>query len=103
MNQVRATWIFFQFEYLLIFQQVINDGQVNNHLMKGINLTGPMTTRERQIEGMKSELKQIFINIVRQYLDVFNKNRMLGVECFFRFQSREHKDSILNNYEHLAV
>lgn len=24
---------------------------------------------------------------------------MLGIECFFRFTSREHKDSILNCYE----
>lgn len=102
MNQVRATWIFFQFEYMLVFQQVLNEGSVNNSLMKGINLNGPATTRVRQIEALMSELKQIFVNIVRQYLDVFQKNKLLGVECFFRFASREHKDSILNNYENLA-
>lgn len=32
-NQIKATWIFFQFEYLLIFQQVVNEGHINNHLM----------------------------------------------------------------------
>lgn len=102
MHQVRATWIFFQFEYLLVFQQVMNEGVVNNSLMKGINLSGPVTQRERQIEGLKNELKQICINIVRQYLDVYQKNKMLAIESFFRFQSREHKDSILNNYENIS-
>lgn len=34
-------------------------------------------------------------------MDVLQKNKMLGIECFFRFTSREHKDSILNSYENL--
>jgi len=57
MNQIKAGWIFFQFEYLLIFEKVLNDGHVNNHLMRGINLNAPLTTRERQIEGLKTDFK----------------------------------------------
>jgi hypothetical protein len=32
-------------------------------------------------------------------MDVLQKNKLLGLECFFRFTSREHKDSILSCYE----
>lgn len=101
-NQVKAAWIFFQFEYMLIFQQILNEGHTNNPLMKNFTFNAPVTTRERQVQELMSEFKQILINIVRQYLDVFARNKMLGIECFFRFTSREHKDSILNNYESLT-
>lgn len=46
-NQIKASWIFFQFEYLLIFQNLLNDGATNNSLMKGFNFNAPTTTRER--------------------------------------------------------
>jgi hypothetical protein len=46
-----------------------------------------------------NDLRQLFINIIRQFMDVLQKNKLLGLECMFRFTSREHKDSILNNYE----
>lgn len=98
-SQIKAPWIFFQFEYLLVFEKVLTEGLSNNHLMKGINLNAPLTTRERQIEGLRNDFKLIVSNIVRQFMDVLQKNKLLGVECFFRFTSREHKDSILNSYE----
>ena len=49
------------------------------------------------------ELKAVIVSIVRQFLDAFERNRLLGVECLFRFTSREHKDSILSNYEAIGV
>lgn len=49
------------------------------------------------------ELKAIITAIVRQFLDAFERNRLLGVECLFRFTSREHKDSILSNYESITA
>ena len=99
LTQIKASWIFFQLEYLIIFQSVLNEGQTNNPLMKGINLNGPLTMRERQIDALMSEFKQIIINIIRQFLDVLQKNKFLGIESLFRFTSREHKDSILQNYD----
>ena len=49
------------------------------------------------------ELKAIITAIVRQFLDAFERNRLLGVECLFRFTSREHKDSIMSNYETITA
>jgi len=49
------------------------------------------------------ELKAIITAIVRQFLDAFERNRLLGVECLFRFTSREHKDSIMSNYESITT
>lgn len=40
---------------------------------------------------------------MRQFLDLLNKNSMLGIECLFRFPSREIKDSILSNYSDLRM
>jgi len=84
---------------LFIFQKLLNDGRVNNPLMQKIDVNGPATAKDRLIQGMMSELKSIVINIVRQFMDVLQKNKLLGVECLFRFTSREHKDSILSNYD----
>lgn len=69
--------------------------------MKGI--TTGATTQDRQLEQHEMELKAVIVAIVRQFLDTFEKNRLLGVECLFRFTSREHKDSILSNYESLGA
>lgn len=38
---------------------------------------------------------------MRQFFDTFQKNSLLGIECLFRFPSKEIKDSVLNNYEYL--
>lgn len=104
LHQIKAAWIFFQFEYMLIIQDFINKGVVNNSLMKGILPTGgnSLIASERAIEYEEEQLKSTFTLILRQFLDVYQKNRLLGVECLFRFSSREHKDSILTNYESMG-
>jgi hypothetical protein len=99
-HQVKAAWIFFQFDFMLVLQDFLNRGHVNNALMKGI-ATGSSAT-DRVTEQHELELKAIITAIVRQFLDAFERNRLLGVECLFRFTSREHKDSILSNYESIT-
>jgi hypothetical protein len=70
--------------------------------MKGLSINAPATNREKQVEALKQDLRQVLINVIMQYLDVFTRNRLLGVESMFRFPSREHKDSILSNYESIV-
>jgi hypothetical protein len=45
------------------------------------------------------DFKQTIIAIVRQFIEVLSTNKLLGVECLFRFTSRELINDILSNYE----
>ena len=74
---------------MITFNSILNEGVTSNSLMKGINLDAPLTTKDRQVEAIKNELKQIVMNIVRQFLDVMQKNRLLSVECLFRLESKD--------------
>ncbi len=67
--------------------------------MQNINLSVAFTARDKQVESLQNELKQMLINIIRQFLDALSKNKLVAVESFFHFTSREHKDSILSNYD----
>jgi len=98
-----ATWIFFQFEYLIDFEKLLSEGYTNNSLMKGINTDGPVTMKEKQVEAYLNEFKALVTLIVRQFLDTLNNNSLLGIECLFRFPSKEIKDEILSNYQNLGT
>jgi len=70
---------------MITFEKILNEGNTNNHLMKGIDLNAPMTSRDKQISLFMNELKLLLTNIVRQFLDTLEKNSLLGLECLFRF------------------
>ncbi|CDW80133.1 UNKNOWN [Stylonychia lemnae] len=98
-HQLKATWIFFQLEYLICFEQVLSEGQINNNLMKGFGVDRPVTTKDKQIDSYLSELKPLLMQIVKQFMETLQINSLLGIECLFRFSSREVKDAILDNYD----
>ena len=58
-----------------------------------------LTNQSKQLEAYKSELKNVISMITLKFTELLKKNKMLGVEIMFRWQSRSAKDSILNNYE----
>jgi hypothetical protein len=41
--QLKQSWIFFQLEYLIVFEKLMNLGMTNNSLMKGMDSNAPMT------------------------------------------------------------
>lgn len=98
-NQIKASWIFFQLEYMAIFQNVLNEGHSNNPLMIGIGEFKSKSFAERQTAAVKEDLKQIVTVIVRHFIEKLSVNRLLGVEALFRFQTRQQKDDIMDNYE----
>lgn len=81
----------------------MNKGVSNNSLMKGFDMNGPKTLTEKEIERIMNDFKSTFLtSVIRQFLDVLQSNSLLGVECLFRFTSKEIKDSIINNYEDIG-
>lgn len=99
-HQVKQTWIFFQLETLSIFNNFLQADQVNNKLMRNVNMTGASSKQNAQLNYNTAELKSILKAIVLKFVQLLKRNKMLAVEILFEFPSREIKDQILNNYEH---
>lgn len=98
-SQTKQTWIFFQLETLSIFNDFLQKDITNNSLMRGIFEKKPNTKNQRVLEANSAELKVVITSIVGCFTELLKKNPMAGVEILFRFDSRETKDQILNNYE----
>lgn len=79
-NDLKSSWIFFQIEYLLIFNDLLNDKQFCSDLYF-INLVN------------------IINEIVNNYFKLMDTNRLLAVESLFRYSGPVERDYILNNYE----
>ena len=77
-----CSWIFYNIEYLVLFNQLANDPYFNNEL------------------GYKS-IKDTIEKILKDYFDDFKKNKMLPIECLFHFEGISLVNSIKNNYEYV--
>ena len=53
---------------------------------------------ERKLKLSKEHLKNVITTIVGRFVQLQKTNPLLLVEAIFRFQSREIKEAILNNY-----
>jgi hypothetical protein len=66
--QLKQSWIFFQLDFLAVFQQFLQDGQSSNPLMKNLNNPKPTTIQERKLEVAKTQLKDIVQVIVTKFV-----------------------------------
>ena len=55
--------------------------------------------KQLKVKSYMSDLQNTAVNIVKAFMDVMYNNKLLGVECLFRFPSREVKNEILSNYK----
>ncbi len=74
------TWIFYNIEFLNVFQKLLNDSIFKNNLLY-------------------KELYDCINQILKKFFSVFKTNKLLLVESLFKFNSAIIKDEILNNYE----
>lgn len=88
---------------MIEFEKLLNEGFTNNSLMKGISFGGPVTAKEKQVEAYLNDFKALVTLIVRQFFETLRSNSLLGIECLFRFPSKEIKDEILSNYQNLGT
>lgn len=65
--------------------------------MRGLNEIKSSVVNKR-LELAKSALREVLTTIVTQFLELHRTNHLVGLENLFRYSSREHKDSILQNY-----
>jgi hypothetical protein len=79
-NQVKSCWIFFQMDYLSVFYDILKN-------------------KEFRHDPKYTLLKEVLTRIVGEFFEAMKVNRLLAVESLFRFQSRDQKENILNNYE----
>lgn len=73
-------WIFFQLEYLQIFDSILGDSLV------------PVKFKE---------IHDICLLIVERFFRLFNKNSLLPVESLFRVREKRIKNQIVSNYQEL--
>lgn len=83
-NNLKSDWIFYQYEYLYIINQFMNDKFFLN-------------------DPNFAPLKNVFSIIIKNYFVTLRKNKLLALESLFRVPSAIIKDQILNNYETVIV
>ena len=72
--------------------------------MKGIldNVSGPNQVQdsynERKLQISLEQLRTVIVVIVGKFVALQQDNPMLLLEALFRFQTKEIKDQVLNNY-----
>lgn len=77
-NECEADWIFFQLEYLQIFDEILND---------------------RLAQIRYKDIYDISLIIVEKFFGLFKKNTLLPVEALFRVKEKKIKNMITSNYE----
>lgn len=77
----QAEWIFYQLEYLAVFDQIVNDKYAKTNLK------------------IKS-LYEVVSQIVKAFVKTLQSNKLLPLEAMFRIKDRSVKNAILSNYEH---
>lgn len=65
--------------------------------MRGLNEV-KFDVVNRRLQLAKESLKEVITVIVGKFVELQKVNPMLAVEALFRYQSREIKDSIMQNY-----
>lgn len=78
--KTKCEWIFFQIEYLLVFNLLLN----NNFF---------------QTDEAYQKIKSVILKIVHEYFQNLKKNKMLPIESLFHFNSISLVEGIINNYE----
>lgn len=78
--KVNSPWVFFQMEYLNIFNFLMNNKDFNTSLVF-------------------HDLKAVIELILQHYFELFKKNKLLLIESLFRIQSSIIREEIYNNYE----
>ena len=78
-NDLNAEWIFYQIDYLTIFQEILSNDLV-------------IATKRLK------DYTNIIIKIVQSFFKKLETNSFLLVESFFRYNDFRQKDLILNNY-----
>ena len=96
--QLKQTWIFYQLDFMNCFNDFLQMNVCSNSLMKGIMDNGGSYT-ERKLQVSNDQLRQIVTLIVGKFVQLQMDNPMAAMEALFRFQSKEIKDQILNNYD----
>ena len=76
-------WIFFNIEILNILQITLNSSTFYNYSKLNSNFY---------------EIYKQFKHIIKIFFEKMLENKLLGIECLFRFNSAIVKNSILNNY-----
>ena len=79
-NECEAEWIFYQLEYLQIFDEILCD---------------------RLAPVKYKEIYEIVNVLVERFFKLFAKNKLLPVECLFVVKERNIKNQILSNYEEI--
>lgn len=79
-TKTKCEWIFFQIEYLLVFNLLLN----NNFF---------------QTDEAYQKIKSVILKIIHEYFQNLKKNKMLPIESLFHFNSISLVESIVNNYE----
>jgi len=82
LKECQAEWVFFQLEYLNIFNNILND---------------------RTIDSSLKELQQVVAEITHKFFELMKTNRLVVVEALFRIKDRATKNLILSNYEELEL
>jgi len=84
-NQLKATFIFFQLDYLIVFHNILNENKVTNSLVRGLIENPAITPNQKRIEDQLNKLKGNLHLIIREYVSLLQKNKLLAIESLFRF------------------
>lgn len=79
-NQLKAEWIFFQVDYMNIFNEILQNSEITSN-------------------ARFSALVEIIKKIVGKFFELSKTNHLLFVEALFRIPNRTMKEEILGNYE----
>ena len=77
----KCFWIFFNIEYLILFNRLLNEPSFNN-------------------EPAYKNFRDTIIKILTEYFSIIQKNKMLPVECLFHTEGISLVEAIMNNYEY---
>ena len=77
----KCFWIFFNIEYLILFNRLLNEPSFNN-------------------EPSYKNIRDTIIKILTEYFTIIQKNKMLPVECLFHIEGISLVEAIMNNYEY---
>ena len=77
----KCFWIFFNIEYLILFNRLLNEPSFNN-------------------EPAYKNFRDTIIKILTEYFTIIQKNKMLPVECLFHMEGISLVEAIMNNYEY---
>ena len=69
-NQLKATFIFFQLDYLIVFHNILNENKVTNSLVRGLIENPAITPNQKRIEDQLNKLKGNLHLIIREYVSL---------------------------------